>query len=286
MMNAHSPVWRWLLLVSAILSAVDTLLAAEVPPRAARSVHLSYPAPPGVLFYNELTVETSTPGSYFMACGFNHGYFGIQELTRDPGKIVLFSVWDPGQQNDPDSIAPDQRVEVLHRAEDVRVRRFGGEGTGGQSFYTYPWKTGETCRFLVHATTKANKTAFAAWFYLNDQKTWKHLVTFQTLTKGGPLRGYYSFIEDFRRDTRSVHDVRRARFGNGWVKTPAGDWIALTRATFTASGAEWEAKDNINAGLVGSDFFLVTGGDTQNTLPLRSALSRPPTVDLPPCALP
>ncbi len=177
-------------------------------------------------------------------------------------------------------------VEVLHRADDVRVGRFGGEGTGGQSFFKYPWKIGETCRFLVQATTNANKTAFAAWFYLNDRKEWKHLVTFQTLTKGEPLRGYYSFIEDFRRDGRSVHDVRRARFGNGWVKTVGGDWVSLTRATFTASGAEWEAKDNINAGVVGPEFFLVTGGDTKNTTPPRSKLTRPPSGLLLPQAVP
>ena len=285
-MNLRPAGWRTALLASVILTNPGGLSAADTPPRAARSVHLSYPAPPGMLFYNELTVEVSTPGSYFMACGFNHGYFGIQELMPGEGKVVLFSVWDPGQQDDPNTVAVDQRVEVVDQADDVRVKRFGGEGTGGQSFFTYPWKIGETCRFLVQATTNANRTAFAAWFYLNDRKSWKHLVTFRTLTKGDPLRGYYSFIEDFRRDTRSVHDVRRARFGNGWVRTAAGDWTALTRATFTASGAEWEAKDNINAGLAGSDFFLITGGDTRNTLPLRSVLSRPPALDLPPLAVP
>ena len=52
------------------------------------------PAPEADAFYNELTVERSVPGSYFMACGFRHGYFGIQELPRGR-KVVLFSVWDP-----------------------------------------------------------------------------------------------------------------------------------------------------------------------------------------------
>ena len=269
-----------------VLTCAGSLFAAETEPRAARSVHLGYAAPAGSIFYTELTVEASTPGSYFMACGFNHGYFGIQELMPGEDKVVLFSVWDPGDQNDPSRVANEERVEVLHRADDVRVGRFGGEGTGGQSFFKYRWKIGETCRFLVQATTNANKTAFAAWFYLNDRKEWKHLVTFQTPTKGEPLRGYYSFIEDFRRDGRSVHDLRRARFGNGWVKTVGGDWVSLTRATFTASSADWEAKENINAGVVGPEFFLVTGGDTKNTTPLRSKLTRPPNGLLLPQAIP
>src|SRR6476620_9163369 len=62
--------------------------------RAARSVHLSYPAAEGLLFYNEVVVEKSVNGSYFMACGWNTGYFGIQQLGGADDKIVLFSVWD------------------------------------------------------------------------------------------------------------------------------------------------------------------------------------------------
>ena len=41
-------------------------------PRAARSVHLWYKAPQAVEFYNEVKVEQSTDGSYFMVCGFHH----------------------------------------------------------------------------------------------------------------------------------------------------------------------------------------------------------------------
>ena len=62
---------------------------------AARSVHLRFQ--PDVdecvdLFYNEVTVERTTPGSYFMICGWSCGYFGIQQLTEDMNhnnKVVL-----------------------------------------------------------------------------------------------------------------------------------------------------------------------------------------------------
>ena len=117
------------------------------PPRAARSVHLFYPAAEAKVFYNELTVERSVPGSYFMACGFRHGYFGIQELGSGK-KVVIFSVWDPTKGDDPNAVANEQRVDVLYKADDVIARRFGGEGTGAQSFFHYVWKTGETCRFV------------------------------------------------------------------------------------------------------------------------------------------
>jgi len=53
------------------------------------------------LFYNEAIVEDSVNGSYFMACGWNSGYFGIQQLGGLADKVVLFSVWDPTKGDDP-----------------------------------------------------------------------------------------------------------------------------------------------------------------------------------------
>ena len=64
--------------LAAVLGWSLAALAGETPqpPRAARSVHLGYPASEAAVFYNEMTIEKSVPGSYFMACGFRHGYFG------------------------------------------------------------------------------------------------------------------------------------------------------------------------------------------------------------------
>ena len=132
-----------------------------------------------------------------------HGYFGIQEQGQGR-KVVLFSVWDPDQGNNPNQVPEKERVEVLYHAEDVLARRFGGEGTGGQSFFEYPWKVGTTYRFLVKAVTAENKTSFAGYFYLPEKKSWKHLVTFRTITGGTRLESPHSFIEDFRRDGRST----------------------------------------------------------------------------------
>ncbi len=265
------------LATSVALFVMSVVAAAGQPleaPRAARSVHLAYVAPEATAFYNEVLVEKSVPGSYFMACGFHHGYFGIQELSGGK-KVVLFSVWDPTQGDDPNAVAQEHRVEVLYQADEVIARRFGGEGTGGQSLFDYDWKVGQTYRFLVQARVMEKKTAYAAWFYLPESKTWKHLVTFRTRTGGDRLKGLYSFLEDFRRDGRSATEVRRAVFGNGWVRTLAGRWEPLVKARFTASGAPWEAKDTIDAGVVEGQFYLQTGGDTRTTTPLRTVLERP-----------
>ena len=72
--------------------------------------------------------EEVTPASYFMACGWGGGYFGVQEL-KDGRRVALFSVWDPTKGDDPKAVRPEDRVELLHEGEGVRIRRFGGEGS-------------------------------------------------------------------------------------------------------------------------------------------------------------
>ncbi|HLX59772.1 MAG TPA: DUF3472 domain-containing protein [Planctomycetota bacterium] len=261
---------------------------AEEPkpkPRAARSVHLGYtiPAPDGAkpgadMFYNEATVEQSTNGTYFMACGFRSGYFGIQELKNK--KIVIFSIWDPGKQNDPNSVKAEDRVKTIYQGDGVEISRFGGEGTGAKSIFAYDWKANETQRFLITTKIEGTATTFAAWFYLNDKKEWKHLASFQAVDRAINLNGLYSFIEDFRRDGKSVDEPRRARYGNGWVRTLDGQWRQLVKAKFTGDATQ---LDNNDAGVTTEgDFYLATGGDAKRSRELNSTIERTPkNSDLP-----
>jgi hypothetical protein len=266
---------RWTLCAAVLLGpALSSATVADEKLKgiACRSVHLDYPAPEGVAFYTEMTVEKSSDGTYFMAAGWSKGYFGIQELA-DGKKVVLFSVWDPTAGDDPKKVDAAKRVKLLHKDEKVRVKRFGGEGTGGQSFFDYDWKIGATYRFFVTAKPDGEKrTAYSGYFYLPEKKRWKHLVTFSTITGGVLLKGYYSFVEDFRRNKVSATKQRRAAFGNGWVKPARGEWVALDKARFTADG---NPVLNIDAGASGGRFFLATGGDIENkTTKLLQTISR------------
>ncbi|MCX7422245.1 MAG: DUF3472 domain-containing protein [Planctomycetia bacterium] len=268
---------RLSLLSLMVFCSLGTNVLKADEPNAARSVHLGFPAPDAVAFYNEVTVEESVPGSYFMVCGFNHGYFGIQELSGPEDKVVLFSVWDPSSQDDPNSVPADRRVEVLDQAKDVRIGRFGNEGTGAQCFLKLNWKVGQTYRLLVTAKVEKPKTTYAAYIGLEEPRSWKHLATFRTVTGGDQLRGLYSFLEDFRRDGKSPKQTRRAMFGNGWAQTAKGDWIALTKARFTGDATP---LNNMDAGVIGNRFWLATGGEVMNQTPLKSMLSWSP-VELP-----
>ena len=266
--------------------------------RACRSVHLWWQPDTRLLedvdrpleataYYGELIVEESTRGSYFMACGFRKGYFGIQELGNGK-KVALFSVWEPGKQNNPNATPEERRVKAIAAGEGVRVKRFGGEGTGGQSFYDYDWKIGESVRFVVFAKPGSpGRTQYAAYIYLTDESRWQHMATFSTLTNGQLLRGLYSFVEDFLRNGQSARIVHRANFGNVWIqiKTKSGvKWLPLTRARFTADNTP---TMNIDSGVDGDRVFLQTGGDTENVnTKLRdttrlSAAERKPPLDLP-----
>lgn len=265
-----------LLATTTVLTAARVRADEKLKGIACRSVHLAYPAPVAVSFYNEITIEKSAPGTYFMVCGWGKGYFGIQELANGK-KLVLFSVWDPGNQDDPKTVKEEVRVKTLHKGEGVRVGRFGGEGTGGQSFFDYDWKIGETYRFLVTAKAVEKRSEYSGYFYIPEKKEWGHLVTFSTPTGGDLLKGDYSFVEDFKRDKVSTTHTRRARFGNGWIETVDGTWQPITRAKFTADA---NPVTNIDAGPDKDSFFLATGGDIENkTVPLREFMEIEPRTD-------
>jgi len=266
---------------SVLLAADPTATQPTEPPRAARSVHLSYVAPPAIAFYAEVTVQKYVDGSYFEVCGFSGGYFGIQSLGNGK-KVGIFSVWDNAKGNDPKAVEQKNRVETLFVGDGVRASRFGGEGTGGHSDFDFPWKAGDTYKFFLTSTIDNKKTDYSAYIFDPDKKSWFHVATFAAPDGGKHLTGLYSFIEDFRRDTQSATEVRRAKFSNQWIQTADGKWEPVTKARFTASGSTWEAKNTINAGLDGKDFFLQTGGDTVQEMKLKDIMQRPAGDTTPP----
>lgn len=232
--------------------------------RRGPSVHLSYPVPKDQTteyFYNEVTVpEGQDPvGSYFMANGFGEGYFGMQ-VNSDTERRILFSVWSPFHTDDPKSIPEAQRIKLLAKGEGVRVGEFGNEGSGGQSFFLYPWKAGQTYRFLNRAKPDGQgSTIYAAWFFLPETKAWQLIASFKRPQTDKHLTRLHSFLENFADNQGWIS--REARYGNQWARDTEGQWHRLTSARFTADDIANRAyRLDFTGGATGSSFYLRNGG--------------------------
>ncbi|HAQ97822.1 MAG TPA: hypothetical protein DCR61_00565, partial [Verrucomicrobiales bacterium] len=127
------------------------------PRRNAASIHLAYPVrnDMGVAaFYCEMTALEDPVHSYYMACGWHRGYFGMQ-VNSPSERRIIFSVWDRGNEpTDPSKVENEDRVKLIKKGDGVFTGRFGNEGTGGHSHLKYPWKTDSLQKFLVTAKPK------------------------------------------------------------------------------------------------------------------------------------
>jgi hypothetical protein len=252
-------------------------VAAPAPdPNAARSVNLWWDAPPATSFVNEVTVDQSAPGSFFMACGFGGGYFGLQEMP-DKRRVATFSVWDESAGS---GTAPT-KVEELAIGDGAKVERFGAEDAGAKVTWPFGWRDGRTYKLLVRAVPDNDRVIYSAYIAGPGLNGWKMMASLRARSDAKYLQGLYSFVEDFRRDGKSVQQARRARFGNGLVKTPVGEWVAITKGRF---GADANTQTNIDAkidsqgaGMQRQQFFsLATGGLTRQTTELGQKLEIAP----------
>jgi Domain of unknown function (DUF3472)/Domain of unknown function (DUF5077) len=227
--------------------------------RRGPSVHLSYQVPKDTDLqygYSELVVpkDQDPIGSYFMANGFAQGYFGIQ-VNSETERRVLFSVWSPFQTDNPRDIPEDQKIVLLSKGEKTRTGEFGNEGSGGQSFMIYPWKSGETYRFLTEVRPeKDDKTVYTCWFS-HKSDDWQLVASFQRPKTSTHLKGFHSFLESF--DPSRGHLGRRCMYGNVWVRDTAGKWYACEHAKFSvdATGGGRHRLD-FEGGSEGDQFWL------------------------------
>lgn len=268
--------------------AANNALFNHTPQRGAPSVHLTYTVPDDAKvewFYNEVTAKADPIWTYYEACGFARGYFGIQ-VNSPTERRIIFSVWDAGTEAvDRNKVAANNRVQLIAKGDGVFAGGFGNEGTGGHSHLVYPWKTGETYRFLVHAKPEGDTTVYSAYFYFPEKHAWGLIASFRAPKDGHFLSHLYSFDEDF--DGANGQQTRLAEFGNQWIRTTDGKWIELTQARFThtARGKYSERIDRA-AGVVGDRFYLTAGGFKPSAMEYGDMLSRPASTHAPDLTLP
>lgn len=247
-------------------------------------------------FYNEITVEKSAPHTFFMANGFNGGYFGIQEHP-DNKKVALFSLWDAGS-----------KVEIDSWGEGVTVGRFGLEGTGANSHIHFDWQINQTVRFLVHTKVEPpaaaggqSATLYSGYIHDPDAGVWRLLSRLRVRPcgfnqkNGGHLIGMNSFIEVFapipeKPNCAAFGVERRARYGRPWFrKVGSSTFEPFEDITLTATCGDDCPREGINYFEVDADggqqYVLQVGHSVVNNgaLPFEKyrkmvAPKTPPTV--------
>lgn len=247
--------------------------------RRGPSVHLGFTVPqarPIEWFYSELTVpEGLDPiGSYFMANGFGEGYFGMQVNSPNERRI-LFSVWSPFATDNPRDIPEDQRIVMLAKGEGVYTGEFGNEGSGGQSYWRFPWKAGTTYRFLNRAKPDGKgNTIYTGWFYAPENGRWQLVASFLRPQTDKHLTGIHSFLENF--SDRNGWQERLCHYGNQWVRDIEGNWAAVEQARFTGDDiARRGYRLDFAGGVEGNQFFLRNCGFFDADVPLGSRFTRP-----------
>lgn len=249
--------------------------------RRGPSVHLSYEVPAGKTieyFYNEVTVPKGQDpiGSYFMANGFGEGYFGMQ-VNGETERRILFSVWSPFTTDNPKEIPDDHKVKLLAKGEGVHVGEFGGEGSGGQSYFLYPWKAGTTYSFLNRAHPDGHgNTIYTAWFFAPETGKWQIIASFHRPKTNKHLTGLHSFLENFA--DRNGYLGRMAYYGNQWVRDTEGGWTELTHARFTGDDiASRGFRLDYAGGANNANFFLRNGGFFAENVKIGSDFARQST---------
>lgn len=246
--------------------------------RRGPSVHLKYVLPENAKakwFYNEVTVPKGEDviGSYFMACSFGEGYFGMQ-VNSATERRILFSVWSPFSTNDPKKIPVDERIRLLKKGNDVHAGEFGDEGSGGQSFLRYNWKAGNTYKFLISATPdNQNNTTYTAYFFAPEKNEWMLIASFVRPKTNTYLKGLHSFLENFI--PQQGDKTRKVLFGNQWVQNIDGNWIELTKAIFTYDNTAAKGyRMDYQGGVVKNCFYLKNCGFFNNYTPYKTIFER------------
>ena len=248
------------------------------PRRNAASVHLTYATPkdaPVALFYNEVTGVADPVATYYMACGFSRGYFGMQ-VNSPTERRIIFSIWDSGGEGvDRSKVADENRVKLLAKGEGVVAGDFGNEGTGGHSHLIYPWKTGSVQRFAVTAKAEDEHTDYTGYWFHPEQKKWMLIASFRAPRDGKWLRGLYSFSENF--GGSSGHLPRKALFGPQWIRLADGKWSEITEASFSHDDTGKTDRLDRFMGVENGRFFLSHGGFVPGFTKFGEKFTRPAT---------
>ncbi len=250
--------------------------------RRGASVHLTYNVPEGIdsveYFYSELLVPEGNDvlGSYFMANGFAEGYFGMQ-VNPTGKRRILFSVWSPYQTDKPEEIPEEYKIQLVKKGQDVVTKKFGNEGSGGQSYKLYNWQAGKRYQFLLKGVPAGPEhTVYTAYFKPELDQNWMLIASFSRPKTNTYLKRLHSFLENFIPSTGQFQ--RMALYQNQWLYTQKGQWLELTKARFTTDNTGMKQnRVDFKGGVRAASFYLQNCGFFNGTTPVGIELVRPET---------
>ncbi|MDR1681233.1 MAG: DUF3472 domain-containing protein [Prevotellaceae bacterium] len=277
--------------------------------RRGPSVHITPDKPAGNMeyFYSEVFIPVGQDniGSYFMCNGFGQGYAGIQ-VNSAVQRRVLFSVWSAFTTDDPAGMgkyAP-RLVRVNNDPafrSTITYTKFGGEGSGGQSYMVYPWVAGKTYKMLTRVRPHPqperfpNSSLYKAWFH--DGEKWIFIAEWRRIELDAadnngivPTTKWYTgahhFLENF-----SVNEGNKTRYGtwnNDWYIGNAGEWYETADYTFSndATASAGDRVDYAGGILPAGDpqagaVFLKMGGYFTDNVPSQTRFVKPLRNDRP-----
>jgi hypothetical protein len=182
------------------------------------------------------------------------------QVNSERERRIIFSVWDSGNEAvDRKNVVDENRVKLMGKGAGVYSGDFGNEGTGGHSHLKYLWKTGERQKFIVTAEpVEKTFTIFSGYWFHPDQKQWMLISSWKAPKEGGRLRGLHSFSENF--GGHNGHLLRKALYGNQWIRTPDQKWIEITGASFSHDPTGKSDRFDRFMGVENGQFFLSHGG--------------------------
>ncbi|MGC3978592.1 MAG: DUF3472 domain-containing protein [Paludibacteraceae bacterium] len=199
--------------------------------------------------------------TYYMSLGVISGYMGIQ-VNSTTERRILFSQWDNGSTDSDPYLADYLRTGAVDYGEGVTVKRFGGEGTGTQSYLTgVNWKTGTPVKFLTNARLESfndtltsslgvdsivtrKNTLVSAWFCSDPATGWKYISTLRVANVYKYIDSWYSFLENFGPSNGQMK--RTAYYYNGFAYEHSSSprWIHFNKVDFShTDGATGQRVD-------------------------------------------
>ena len=118
-------------------------------------------------------------------------------------------------------------------------------------------------------------TVYAGYYFHPDSRRWMLISSWKAPKEGGYMRGLYSFSENFA--GRNGHVLRKALYGNQWIRTAAGEWKEVTTAKFSHDATGKSDRLDRFMGVEQGQFFLSHGGFVDGFTKFGVPFDRPAT---------